>query len=179
MEQENKLVWGSALLASLLLIAGCTTGATTETPLATEDPTETPLPTPDLTATVENFRANVDSDGDGLKDSWELKYFGNLDYGLLDDPDADGLHNQDEYFGIIDLGWRDSAGERIWKHFSPTDPSNPDTDGDGITDGDEVRYQSPIFNVYTDPTLYDTDGDGKSDKEEKNNETNPLDPNSF
>jgi len=40
------------------------------------------------------------------------------------------------------------------------DPSNADTDADGVADGDEL-------NIYgTDPTVYDTDGDGASDGEE-------------
>src|SRR5215203_2686787 len=40
------------------------------------------------------------------------------------------------------------------------DPTNPDTDGDGVADGDEV-------NLYgTDPFTWDTDGDGLSDGEE-------------
>src|SRR5215207_8740772 len=40
------------------------------------------------------------------------------------------------------------------------DPRNPDTDGDGVADGDEV-------NLYgTDPFTWDTDGDGRSDGEE-------------
>ena len=40
------------------------------------------------------------------------------------------------------------------------DPSNADTDADGVADGDEP-------NIYgTDPTLYDTVGDGLSDGEE-------------
>ena len=40
------------------------------------------------------------------------------------------------------------------------DPSNPDTDGDGVADGDES-------NIYgTDPLNPDTDGDGASDGEE-------------
>jgi hypothetical protein len=40
------------------------------------------------------------------------------------------------------------------------DPSNPDTDGDGVADGDEP-------NIYgTDPLVADTDGDGVSDGEE-------------
>jgi hypothetical protein len=41
-----------------------------------------------------------------------------------------------------------------------TDPNNPDTDGDGINDGDEI-------NIYTtDPKFSDTDGDGISDGDE-------------
>ena len=40
------------------------------------------------------------------------------------------------------------------------DPSNPDTDGDGVADGDEL-------NLYrTEPTIADTDGDGRSDGNE-------------
>jgi hypothetical protein len=49
------------------------------------------------------------------------------------------------------------------------DPANPDTDGDGVADGDEV-------NIYlTDPWAWDTDGDGLSDGEELFSLlTNPL-----
>jgi hypothetical protein len=49
------------------------------------------------------------------------------------------------------------------------DPSNPDTDADGVADGDE-------FNIYgTDPTVADTDGDGALDGEELFGiMTNPL-----
>jgi outer membrane protein OmpA-like peptidoglycan-associated protein len=50
-----------------------------------------------------------------------------------------------------------------------TDPNNPDTDGDGLTDGEEVmKYK-------TDPLKADTDGDGLGDGEEvMNYKTNPL-----
>jgi hypothetical protein len=49
------------------------------------------------------------------------------------------------------------------------DPTNPDTDGDGVADGDEL-------NIYgTDPTNWDTDGDGISDGDELfNTRTDPL-----
>lgn len=52
-----------------------------------------------------------------------------------------------------------------------TDPLNPDTDGDGLTDYDEI-------NVYgTDPLNPDTDGDGLSDGDEVNiYGTDPLNP---
>lgn len=49
------------------------------------------------------------------------------------------------------------------------DPSNPDSDGDGVADGDEV-------NIYgTDPFVWDTDGDGVSDGTELyDTRTDPL-----
>jgi hypothetical protein len=49
-----------------------------------------------------------------------------------------------------------------------TDPSNSDTDGDGLSDGDELNVYS------TNPNLLDTDGDGLSDDDELNvYSTNP------
>jgi hypothetical protein len=38
-----------------------------------------------------------DNDGDGLLDSWEQNYFGNLDQGPQDDYDGDGHTNLEEY----------------------------------------------------------------------------------
>jgi hypothetical protein len=40
------------------------------------------------------------------------------------------------------------------------DPNNPDTDGDGVADGDEANI------YFTDPFTWDSDGDGLSDGEE-------------
>ena len=68
------------------------------------------------------------------------------------DDDGDGLSNQREQ----DEG---------------TDPENPDTDGDGLTDGQEVNQHG------TDPVDQDTDGDGLSDGEEVNeHNTSPNNP---
>jgi len=39
----------------------------------------------------------IDSDGDGLPDNWELQYFGNLSQGANGDPDGDGVTNLQEY----------------------------------------------------------------------------------
>lgn len=39
----------------------------------------------------------LDDDTDGLPDTWEEQYFGNLSFGPNDDPDGDGLTNQQEY----------------------------------------------------------------------------------
>jgi hypothetical protein len=57
------------------------------------------------------------------------------------DRDHDGLMNREE------------------RHSYRTDPDNPDTDGDGLRDGEEIqRGTSPLFP--------DTDGDGLSDGDE-------------
>lgn len=66
-----------------------------------------------------------------------------LSYYILGvtDFDKDGLSNsQEEAIG--------------------TDPNNPDTDGDGLTDGEEVETYK------TDPLKQDTDGDGLTDYDE-------------
>jgi outer membrane protein OmpA-like peptidoglycan-associated protein len=73
-----------------------------------------------------------------------------------------------------------------------TDPRNPDTDGDGLNDGDEVlKYATNPLNrdsdgdgltdgeevnkYKTDPLKADTDGDGLNDREEvMNYKTDPL-----
>ena len=64
-----------------------------------------------------------------------------LGSGSGDDDDNDGLTNQDE--------------ERIG-----TDPRNPDTEGDGLADGEEIRHYK------TNPLQSDTDADGLADGEE-------------
>jgi hypothetical protein len=70
----------------------------------------------------------------------------------------------------IDLD-NDGLGDNIESKYG-CDPNNPDTDGDGLEDGDEVYiYQ-------TDPTKKDTDGDGYSDKEEVEKGSDPNDSNS-
>jgi len=85
----------------------------------------------------------VDQDCDGV----------DLDTGGNDD-DGDGLTNDEE----VVIG---------------TDPLDPDTDNDGLSDGEEVIV------IGTDPLDPDTDDDGLSDGDEVNTYgTDPLDPDS-
>ena len=55
----------------------------------------------------------------------------------------------------------------VTESSSPVDPSTKDTDGDGLTDKEEVEKG-------TDPTKADTDGDGLTDKEEVEKGTDPT-----
>ncbi len=93
----------------------------------------------------------VDSDGDNLRDDWEMEHFGTLDRDGTDDSDGDSLSDRDEYRYLAN-------------------PNNPDTDGDGLPDGEEV------FDLGTNPTLADTDNDGTPDGKEVEQGTDPLDP---
>jgi hypothetical protein len=88
-----------------------------------------------------------DTDGDGMPDGWESFYqFCGLEPFMgdsLGDADSDGLLNLAEY-------------------TEGTDPCLSDTDGDSVTDGDEV-------NTYlSDPLDPNTDGDDWDDGEEVN-----------
>lgn len=99
---------------------------------------------------------SADSDGDGVSDDVEIA--NGLDPNdaadAFGDPDADGLSTRDE----LDIG---------------LDPFNPDTDGDGLLDGDEATF------IGTNPLLFDTDGDQISDGLEVQVGSDPLDPTSF
>lgn len=124
-----------------------------------------------------------DSDGDGIADAWERLYFPN-DLAKLSangDQDQDGLNDKGEY-------QRDS------------DPTKPDTDGDGLgdlaetgtgtfvsatdtgssprkadTDGDGLSDAAEVQRAPpTDPTKADSDGDGFSDQAEIQAGTDPL-----
>ena len=92
---------------------------------------------------------NPDTDGDGLPDGWEyangtFRGFSSpnpLIGDSLADPDTDGLTNMGEY-------------------LNRTDPNKSDTDGDKLSDFDE------IYIYYTNPLEPDTDFDGLNDFEE-------------
>ena len=74
-----------------------------------------------------------DDDGDGMTNEEELQHGTDLDA----DPDGDGLTDWMEIYG------------GTW-----TNPYNPDSDGDFLSDGVEV------LQIGSNPNSYDTDGDG-------------------
>ncbi len=124
--------------------------------------------------TLERISALTDGDADGLPDEWELKIFGNLDQKGTDDADLDGLTNAEEYTAGTDPTNADSDGDSLNDgdevHTHKSSPLTTDTDGDGLNDAFEVRI------THSDPTKVDSDGDGTSDPNEFMVGTNPADP---
>ena len=137
------------------------------------------------------------NDGDNLPDAWELRFFGNLDQGDTDDMDGDYCNNLCEFENDLSplLVDYDGDGDGVFDKYEIegrtvivdgvsftyyTDPNNPDTDGDGLNDYEElVPYSirvngSWITGVTSDPTSADRDGDGLSDLEERNHNTHPY-----
>jgi hypothetical protein len=128
-------------------------------------------------AAIVNFQVPPDSDGDGLSDVLE---------GLVgtdpNDPDSDddGLSDRFEVNGDLDaldptgtngadgdpdLDELDNAAEQA----AATSPTQADTDGDGLTDGDEIEDHG------TSPRRTDTDSDGLGDGDELDvHGTDPL-----
>jgi YVTN family beta-propeller protein len=98
-----------------------------------------------------------DADGDGIGDDVEVTEGLNPNdpTDALLDPDRDGLSNRDE----ITRG---------------TNLRNPDTDDDGIRDGEEVAAGADGF--VTNPLLADTDGDGVRDGLEIAAGSDPTNP---
>ncbi len=112
--------------------------------------------------TLEQLEAPGDTDNDGLADAWEQLYFGNLTQTGAEDPDHDGLSNAEELLAGTDPTKADTDGDGLSDGSEVktlgTNPKSADTDGDGLSDSDEISI------YHTDPKLADTDGDGLDDK---------------
>lgn len=145
---------------------------------------------------------NWDTDGDALPDGWEVDndldpsdpsdaaldndYFGGEEW-------ADGrmvpvpYTNHDEYYRAY--GIDENTGEEL---YAPTDPNNPDTDGDGVLDPDDSwpwdydpndpnsgsgNPTPPAPNPGPPvPPPEDTDGDGLADEYEMSIGTDYMNP---
>jgi hypothetical protein len=137
--------------------------------------------------------AASDTDGDGVSDPVDnCPQIANADQA---DADGDGMGDVCDACPSDPLNDADHDGLCADQEaLLGTNPNNPDTDGDGLTDGYEVNtaHTDPLkadtdhdelsdgdeVNVYhTDPLNADTDADGLSDGVEVNTyHTNPLDP---
>ncbi len=88
---------------------------------------------------------------------------------MKDDTGGDGLPDVTET-----EGFRDGYG-----HWYTPDPNDRDTDGDGLSDGEEAGVLVEVngrtyFKLLSDPTLVDSDGDGIDDLSENEYGTEPL-----
>ena len=140
-----------------------------------------------------------DTDADGIPDYAEahMPCRNDLTHGCPTDPtaadtDGDGLSDYDE-LSAAQLTQLEAlngffAGYHIdgsnSKHYG-SDPNNPDTDLDGLTDGAEILTpfylsvpgESVVRTAFTNPLDPDTDHDGLKDNvEEQTYHTDPSDP---
>ncbi|MFM9986968.1 MAG: Ig-like domain-containing protein, partial [Flavobacteriales bacterium] len=125
--------------------------------------------------------ADADTDNDGYNDGEEVLGVDDLSTVAVTlgtsnplnpcDPDPSALGTNDCDNDGLDLDGEILAG---------TDAANPDTDGDGILDGQEVTDGNDPLNP-CDPNPFalgsnDCDNDGLTNDEETANNTNPSDP---
>ena len=148
-------VTGDAKGFSIVIVVEAGESASTTLPsgvsLEVEVPEELEGNATSTSLTITTTTIELDTDGDGIFDSEE-------------EP-IGGVHNST----IIRV---DEEGVRLTNDFS-TDPNNADSDGDTISDPDEINAVPQ-----TNATNPDTDGDGFADNVELANGTDPTDENS-
>jgi hypothetical protein len=131
-------------------------------------------------------QAPVDSNGDGVPDTWYIFYGLDPFSSVIGaaDADGDGLTNKQEYQRVpkTNPNLADTDGDTLSDavetatgtytsaNNTGTDPTKADTDGDGLNDS--IEKHTGIFvsttNPGTNPNLADTDADGASDGVETN-----------
>ncbi|MCI5656952.1 MAG: hypothetical protein MR300_11010, partial [Ruminococcus sp.] len=112
---------------------------------------------------ISSDKYNPDSDGDKLPDGYEIFTLHTMptkndsnDNGISDadeDFDKDGLSNLEEYLLKINPNDKDTDGDTLSDFdeikIYQTDPLNKDSDKDGLRDGDEIKYKMDPFNPDT------------------------------
>lgn len=122
--------------------------------------------------------SSTDTDGDGLPDRWETRWFTNLQQNANIDFDGDGISNKGE--ADADLNPldpdqdRDGLRDGLETAVHHSRPDRWDTDDDGLSDFEEVTEGEDGFVTRAD--LADTDGDGTNDGQEVDLLRNPNDP---
>ncbi len=116
-----------------------------------------------------------------LNDQYAFGANAGYNFTMTDNLDDTELEGNDSFwgigvqvFGFLSERNNDLDGDKLLNDEEKrlgTDPLNPDTDGDGLKDGEEVKVYT------TDPLNPDTDGDRLRDGDEVfRHKTNPLDP---
>jgi len=140
---------------------------------------------------------NADSDTDGILDGIEIHQLSSNPNSI--DSDNDTMDDFYEYYYNLDINVNDTDGDpdldgllNIYEYENNISPQNPDHEGDGLNDYDEVMvyFTNPIkfdtdedslwdgieVHTYgTSPTLKDTDDDSLNDNIEITNGIDPLD----
>ena len=115
---------------------------------------------------IEQSNYNPDSDIDGLLDSWELEYFGDLARESSQDSDNDGLTELEEYQANTNPMLFDTDEDGVGDGFELNNGMNPidgmdaliDSDNDGLSDAFETFYELNINNAAD--AIIDQDNDG-------------------
>lgn len=126
-----------------------------------------------------NFRITTSDNLDDVAlENSENDYFATIGAGFNFylsgdlDSDNDGISNGDEKRLGLDPRRADSDGDGLSDYEEMniyfTDPKRADSDNDGLLDGEEIKFKSS-------PIKADTDGDGLMDFEEFVRGSNPLD----
>ncbi len=123
------------------------------------------------------MEVQADTNHNSIGDDWELYYFGSLDETAAGDFDQDGLTNAEEFALHLNPTQGDTDGDGVSDgdevHLYHSNPLQTDSDGDGLSDGWEVTYG--LDPLQADSQL-DTDGDGLTNAEELALGTVPNNP---
>ncbi|QCE40326.1 gliding motility-associated C-terminal domain-containing protein [Psychroserpens sp. NJDZ02] len=143
-----------------------------------------------IAVTDTDIVGDTDSDGDGVLDSIEIANSTDpndeCDYNIVDiteditavtDCDNDGLTDEEEITGVDDPITTDTPNGIV------TDPTNPDSDGDGVLDGTEGTNNTDpnnecdynVADITVEITaVTDCDNDGLTDEEEITGVDDPI-----